>query len=343
MWPSGEESRLNPETILLAGDIGGTKTVLSLFPVNGRLDPIHSKTFPSKKYDSLEAVVNQFLQDQPHRPRYAAFGVAGPVMNGRSRITNLPWYIDTDTISKSCNIPHVQLLNDLESIANAVPYLPQEDLVSLNPGEPQAGGAIAVVAPGTGLGEAFLVWDGSRYRAYPSEGGHATFAPTNADQRAMLAFLESKMSHVSVERVCSGMGVPNLYEFWRESGRYEEPDWLRDALAAADDRTPIIFENGLARKAPICEATLNMFIDILASEVSNMALKVLATGGIYLGGGIPPRILPELQDGRFMTHFSDKGRFSNLVSQIPIHLIDNPAAALHGAAHFGRAMIAGVV
>lgn len=324
--------------MLLAGDIGGTKTVLALFSkdlTEEKLSPLHLQTFPSGRFPSLEAIITQFLQDKAVEIEAASFGVAGPVRDGRSQITNLPWVIDTAVIRQLVHTEKVVLLNDLEAIAYAVPHLHTDDLATINQGEAEADGAIAIVAPGTGLGEAFLIWDGQRYQAHPSEGGHASFAPTNPDQRALLAFMETKLNHVSFERVCSGSGIPNIYNFWQQDGRYPEPDWLREELQQANDPTPIIVENGLAKTAEICTTTVQMFVDILAAEASNMALKVLATGGVYLGGGIPPRLLNLLQTERFVSEFGDKGRFSNLLLGMPVHVICNPQTALLGAAWAG--------
>lgn len=325
--------------MLLAGDIGGTKTVLALFEEttdDSLSHPAAKTVFPSDRYDSLEAIIAEFLADKAVSISAASFGVAGPVVGGQARITNLSWFIDTAVIRQQLGITAVALLNDLESIANAVPYLtPDADLAAINEGTAEPHGAIGVIAPGTGLGEAFLVWQGERYQAHPSEGGHASFSPNTAEQRDLLIYMEERFPHVSFERVCSGSGIPNLYNFLRDSGRFTEPPWLRDQLAAATDRTPIIVNTALAGKAEICAAVLNLFIEILAGEAANMALKVLATGGIYLGGGIPPRILPQLQNSRFMEIFARKGRFSDLLARIPIHVIRNPEAGLFGAAYHG--------
>lgn len=324
--------------MLLAGDIGGTKTVLALFSTPNAaetLHPLHLQTFPSGRFSSLESIIDRFLADKTVSIEAASFGVAGPVVNGRSQITNLPWVIDTAVIQQTLHTEKVALLNDLESIANAVPHLQTDDLAVINEGQAEPGGAIAVIAPGTGLGEAFLIWDGQRYQAQPSEGGHASFAPTNTDQRALQAFLEQKYKHISFERVCSGSGIPNLYAFWQQDGRYPEPDWLREQIKQAEDPTPIIVEAGLAKTAEICTATVQMFVDILAGETSNMALKVLATGGVFLGGGIPPRMLNLLQTDRFISGFGDKGRFSKMLLKMPLQVICNPQTALLGAAWAG--------
>ena len=324
--------------MLLAGDIGGTKTVLALYAENAAKDtltPIAEEKFPSKYYDSLEDVVNSFLNGRSEKPFIASFGVAGPIMGNQAKVTNLSWQIDTAVIQQKTGIPNIHLLNDLESIATAVPHLSGDDLAVINEGERNPTGAIAVVAPGTGLGEGFLVWNGDKYIACPSEGGHAAFAPTSAIQRELLAFLEHRFTHVSFERVCSGNGIPNLYQFLKETDRFEEPIWLHDQLESEADPTPVIMTAAVNKQAAICTATLDLFLDILGSECSNMAVKVLSTGGIFLGGGIPPRIVPQLQDGRFMANLTDKGRFSQMMHDMPVNVILNAKAGLLGAAYYG--------
>jgi glucokinase len=323
--------------MLLAGDIGGTKTTLALFSVQEDIHdiarhPVVERTFPSQQYQSLELIIDEFIRDTSHAITSASFGVAGPVVKGRAQITNLPWVIDAAAIARRFGFG-VHLLNDLESIATAVPHLEPGDLITLNEGERVEHGAIGVVAPGTGLGEGFLVWNGRRYSAHPSEGGHTAFGPTTPEQLEMLNYYLPRMGHVSYERVCSGLGIPNIYTFFRETGRHDEPAWLRAQLDEATDQTPVIIKAAVNGEAEICVATLRMFMEILGDEAGNLALVVLATGGIFLGGGIPPRILPQLQSGPFMKFFRDKGRFSEMISRIPVHVIYNPKAALYGAAY----------
>lgn len=326
--------------MLLAGDIGGTKTVLGLYTAErGARKAIAEERFSSTKYPSLKAVIAKFLSGRDVQLKHAAFGVAGPVIGGRAQVTNLDWVVDEDLLAEALNVPQVSLLNDLQSIANAVPYLGQEDLVTLNQGNPEPHGPIAVIAPGTGLGEAFLVFEGTRYTAYPSEGGHTDFAPTTPIELDLLTYLQSRFDHVSYERVCSGKGLPNLYDFLKDSGRFQEPDWLRDQLAGAEDRTPIIVNAASEDRSEIAEATLDLFVSILGSEAGNLALKVLATGGVYIAGGIPPRILPELRKPTFLKTFLQKGRFSDLLSSMPVYVILNARAALIGTAYYGLRML----
>lgn len=326
--------------MLLAGDIGGTKTVLALYaPERGPRHPIATTTFSSKQFDSLEAIVDSFLQETGQTVTHAAFGVAGPVMGKRVEITNLPWIIEESRLRRALDLQAVHLLNDLEAIATAVPILEQTDLHTLREGIPAPQGAIGVLAPGTGLGEAFLVWDGRRHRAFPSEGSHADFAPVGELQRELLAHLQPQHGHVSYERVCSGIGIPNLYAFLRDTGRYEEPAWLAQELAQVQDATPVIVNAAQEEQADLCTATLDLFIDILAREAGNLALKILARGGVYLGGGIPPRILKELEASNFLQAFGSKGRFRDLLSNVPIHVICREDTALLGVAFDGLRMM----
>jgi len=326
--------------MLLAGDIGGTKTNLAIISSeSGPRAPLVEATLPSGDYPSLEALVRDFLAQVELKPERASLGVAGPVVAGKATITNLPWVMSETQLQTALDLlpGGVRLLNDLAAIAYAVPWLESDDLHTLNEGQAAPGGAIAVIAPGTGLGEGFLTWDGSRYRAQASEGGHTDFAPTNSLEVDLLRYLLDRFGHVSYERVCSGRGLPNIYAFLKDSGYAQEPAWLAEQLAAVDDPNPVIVEAALAgeRRCELCVATLQTFVSILGTEAGNMALNVLATGGVYLGGGIPPRILPALEDGRFLEEFRAKGRMSDLMNRIPVHVILNRKVALLGAACYG--------
>jgi glucokinase len=329
--------------MLLAGDIGGTKTVLGLFSTElGPRRPVVEKSYPSARYDSLEHIALAFLAEFGLPVESAVFGVAGPVIQGRAEITNLPWVMEEEHLADTLGVRRARLINDLDAIANAVPHLAAEDVRCLIPGEAVEGGAIAVIAPGTGLGEAFLTWDGARYRAHASEGGHASFAPADDLQVGLLSYLMGKLGHVSFERVCSGLGIPNIYEYLKAAGYGAEPDWITEQLALAADPTPVIVNGGLDshRHCDLCELTLDVFVSILGSEAGNLALKVLSTGGVYVGGGIPPRILPRLIEGdRFATAFREKGRFTDVLAQMPVFLIAHPRAALVGAAVRGFAEV----
>jgi glucokinase len=328
--------------MLLAGDIGGTKTSLAVYPgEGGPRRPIAEATYVSAQYSGLEAVVREFLEGTDCQVDRACFGVAGPVVAGCATITNLPWVLDEAELRVGLGTPSVRLLNDLTAIACAVPFLADDELHTLNAGESVAGGALAVIAPGTGLGEAFLTWDGSGYRPQPSEGGHASFAPVSPMQVELLRYLFGRFSHVSSERVCSGSGIPNIYAFLRETGQATEPAWLAQRIAGAPDPTPLIVQAGLdeSRPSELCLATLETFVTILGAEAGNLALKVLATGGVYLGGGIPPRILWLLERPTFLEAFRGKGRMADLLDRVPVHVILNPGAALFGAACYGFGLI----
>ncbi|MBZ0303460.1 MAG: glucokinase [Anaerolineae bacterium] len=325
--------------MLLAGDIGGTKTNLAIYAAEGGpRKPLVEATFPSDDYPDLETIARAFLAHTDYKVRYACFGVAGPIVNGHVKTTNLPWEMDETHLRDTLGLDEVHLLNDLESIGTAVPRLEAEDLYMLNEGRPEPHGAIGVIAPGTGLGEGYVVWDGSRYCAQPSEGGHTDFGPSNEREIELLRYWLSRKGHVSYETVCSGIGIGNIYTFLKDTGHAPEPDWLAERFASAEDTTPIIVQTALEKNEPLCSATLETFISILGAEAGNVALKVLATGGIYLGGGIPPRILPALQQGQFMHAFLRKGRFANLLGRMPVKVILNPKAALMGAATYGLEM-----
>lgn len=324
-------------TMLLAGDIGGTKTVLATYAgvTHVPANPVHEIRFNSADYHSLEAIVKQFLDQTGGKPRAACFGVAGPVKERHSRITNLPWEICAPEIEQTCGIPDVLLINDLKAIAVSVPRLDQEGIFTLNPGKPDPMGNRAVIAPGTGLGISFLIWTGIRYSAFASEGGHTAFSPRNPREADLLEFLTRRYGHVSFERVCSGSQLPNIYDYFLEKKIFPEPAWLREELAATADKTPVIVQTALEGRADICEAVLDMFVCTLGTVVSNIAVTLLPTGGIYLGGGIPPRILKRLGRPDFLRNIADKGRFSSLCSDMPVHVILDPKAALHGAAWHG--------
>ncbi len=317
----------------LAGDIGGTKTILALYTrETGPDQPFDREVFPSRDFSSLEQIIQAYLANRNKSICGACFGVAGPVKDERIQTTNLPWVIEAKSLTANINCPKLWLLNDLIATAKAVPYLASIDIHTLKPGVPAANGAIGIVAPGTGLGESILVWNGDRYIALPSEGGHSNFGPTNPLEIGLLSYLQHEIGHVSYESVCSGMGIPHLYAYLRNVHMLPEPDWLRDALEIAPDPVPIIARGALERKSEICERTMELFISILGNEAGNLALSIFATGGIYLGGGIPPRILPLFERDAFMGAFINKGRFERLLAEIPVYIILKADTALFGAA-----------
>lgn len=335
---------MSEPTMILAGDIGATKTVLALFPAEPKTvsKPLHRVRYLGRDFDSLEDVIEQYLNQTDISPSAACFGVAGPIEDQRAQVTNLPWHISAESISAKFNIGNVRLINDLESIAEAVPNLGSKDIHTLNPGVPKPHSTIAVVAPGTGLGTAFLVWTGNRYKALASEGGHTSFAPRNEIEIELLEYLKPRYPHVSFERICSGSHLPNLYEFLLETGRYDAPEWLRTELDKVVDRTPVIVRTALEEKAEICVACLDLFVHILGTAISNMAITILPRGGIYLGGGIPPRILARLRQPDFLEAVAHKGRFAALSKTFPVHVILTSNAPLYGVASVAaRAMSTG--
>ena len=322
--------------MLLAGDIGGTKTDLAIFSVErGPHSPIAQTQVHSADYPSLQVLVKEFLEKAKTPVERACFDVAGPVIDGRVKITNLPWVIDEASLAKDLNFKFVHLMNDLEAVARAVPILRASDVITINVGQPVPKGAIAVVAPGTGLGESFLTWDGSKYVSHSSEGGHADFAPTNERQIGLLKYMLKRFDHVSVERVCSGIGIPSIYEYLRDVEQIPEKPEIAQAIASATDHTAAITNSAFDEYNPceLCKATVDTFVSILASEAANMALKVMATGGVYLAGGIPLHIAHPAEKLRFIETFKQKGRFSQLMDHIPVHVILNRAALLGSAAY----------
>ena len=331
--------------MILAGDVGGTKTQMGIFSKDrGPRQPLFEVQFQNTGYADFESIVAEFLARSAEagfslRRISACIGVAGPVIHGQSRMTNLPWIIGEKQLQNKFAFSTVKIINDLEAITSAVPLLKPTDLLTLSEGQPGPRGNIAVIAPGTGLGEAFSIWDGLRYHARASEGGHADFAPSNALQISMLRVLQKQGSHISWESVCSGGGLPRIYEFLKDHTSGEEPAWLSEKLNQAQDRTPLILAAAMDQDHPceLCIRTLDLFTSMLGAEAGNLALKVMATGGVYLAGGIPRRILPFLQKGPFMEAFRHKGRMSDLVSSMPVHVILQTGVALLGAAAFGLA------
>jgi len=316
---------------VLAGDIGGTKTTLALYGAAGV--PLKEKTYQNNTFPDLQEIISIFLQGQQNTPERACFGVAGPVQNNRVQMTNLDWCIDGRKIAEHFTIRQVMLVNDLVATAAGAVVLPADSLVTINQGHPVSGSAIGVLAPGTGLGQSFAVPMNKRLQPFPSEGGHCSFAPRNREQIELLRFLLAKRSHVSMEQVCSGMAIPDLYAF--ATIRCPEPEWMAQMLAASDDQTPIIVRSANEDRSggPPCEPAvraLQIFVDILAAEAANLALKVLALGGIYLGGGMPPRILSFFYPKQFMATFC-RGVYHEMLADIPIHIIKDPKTALIGA------------
>ncbi|MBW8011620.1 MAG: glucokinase [Chloroflexi bacterium] len=321
--------------MILAGDIGATKTILALFdPDNGPRFPKETMTLSSAASDSLESMIEVFLDGKDVRLERASFGVAGPVLDGQVLLMNLGWRINQESLVDHLGGIPVDLLNDLAATATFIPELEPEDIFTLNKGQPIKQGAIAVIAPGTGLGEAFLVWQEDEYLAIPSEGSDVSFAPTNALEIELLAYLLERFDHVSYESVCSGLGIMNIFNFLKNQKKLQEPTWLAERLLDSDDATPVIIDAALDEDVDceLCRATLDLFVSILGAEAGNLALKVLATGGVYIGGGIPPRILSKFSENIFLQSFTNKGRYSDMLSKIPVYVITNPNLGLYGAA-----------
>jgi glucokinase len=326
--------------LILAGDVGGTKVALALFDFqSGNLHHAAEKRYPAKDYPGLEAIVKEFLAEYQQEGKISAacFGVPGPVRHGVLRLTNLPWTLDSRKLSLDLCIDHVFLINDLEANGYGIPELKAEQIFTLSAGDPSAAGNRALISAGTGLGEAFLVWNGKRHIPMASEGGHCDFAARNEDEIDLLRHLQKKMGgRVSYERVIAGVGIKSVYDFLRDERKMEEPAWLRERLAV-DDPNAVIGELGLSGESEICVKTLDMVVGAYGAEAGNLALKVLATGGVYVGGGIAPKILKKLEDGTFMKAFTDKGRLSDLLVQTPVRVILESRAALIGAAAYAEA------
>jgi glucokinase len=320
--------------MIIAGDIGGTKTNVALFETRGRElgRIVVQQSFPSGGYGSLEAILADFVA--AHKPDHvtgACFGVAGPVVRGRVEATNLAWKVSDESLARSLNLHSVQLINDLEATAFGLGELSPEQLYTLNEGDVAPEGHRALIAAGTGLGMAGIFNDGGRFIPMPSEGGHMDFAPRNEREFQMLAYLHEKVGgRVSYERVLSGLGIFNIYSFLRDRGYGEEPAWLADEIANGDP-TAVVSRAGLEGRCGLAATTLQMFVEIYGAMAGNLALLLKATGGLYIGGGIAPKILDKLKDGSFMRNYGDKGRMSGLVMSIPVRVILDDKTALYGA------------
>jgi glucokinase len=326
--------------MILAGDVGGTKVHLALYNmVNGHLQPIRDFKFPAHEFASLDEVVNRFLETGPedkNNVTAACFGCPGPVRDGRLKLTNLPWTLDTRELQKSIGIRHIFLINDLEANGYGIPQLAPDKIFTLHAGDPEATGHRGLLAAGTGLGEALLIWDGKSHTPIPSEGGHCDFAARTDREIALLQYLRRTLNgRVSFERVVSGIGIKNVYAYLRDVEKLDEPQWLRDRLAKEDPNSVIgqCAEDG---SSSICFETMKIFAGAYGAETGNIALKVLSTGGMYLGGGIAPKILRTLQNGAFLQAFLDKGRLSPLLQSIPVRIILDDTCALLGAAAYAE-------
>jgi glucokinase len=318
--------------MILAGDIGGTHARLGYFQAqNGHLKLLSESVFPSREYRGLDEIVVKFVEREAIQPETACFGIPGPVLHGRAETSNLPWTVEASLIAAELHLPCALLINDLEANAWGIQDLAEKDFVSLNQVKTPASGNQAVIAAGTGLGEAGLYWDGRKYHAFACEGGHADFAPRNEQEIKLLRYLLARYEHVSYERIISGPGLVNVYQFLRDTDRAQEPNWLAEQIRGGDPAAAISGA-ALSGKSGLAEQTIDLWISIYGAEAGNLALKLKATGGVFLGGGIAPKILPKLAGPLFMQSFLGKGRLQALLENIPVKVITNDNAALIGAA-----------
>ncbi len=325
---------------ILAGDVGGTKTILALASAEQKEIPfLHKKWFESRRHDSLESMVKAFLMElNVDTARVAAsFGVAGPVRSGRVKATNLPWLVEGSALQKTLGLHGVSLINDFKAIGFGIPSLNKEDLAVLNTGIRDEGGPMAIIGAGTGLGEGLIcpLSDEKGFQVFPSEGGHSSFAPTSDEEIGLLQFMLKETDHVSFEKVLSGVGLANIYRYLSESGFAEKSPEVTKEMAGSD-APAVIASYGLSGKDRLCEKSLRMFVSIYGNEAGNLALKPLPSGGLYLAGGMAPKILARLEDGTIMKAFLNKGRLSEYLKSIPVSVILNEEVGLIGAAVNGR-------
>jgi glucokinase len=317
--------------IVLAGDVGGTNARIALVEMNGQARVVKESRYRSHDYPGLSPIVRRFCEESGSRPDRACIAMACPLVDDECTAPNLPWKVNARRLASEIEIPRTALINDFVAVGFGIPFLTASDLATLQPGELAPSGTIALIGAGTGLGQGFLIWEGDRYRVLPSEGGHADFAPRGALEAGLLGFLESQFHRVSWERLLSGAGLVNIYRYLVSSGVAPEQNAIKDEMQR-EDPAAVITRHGLARSDAICDRTLDLFCGILGAQAGNLALTVVAKGGVYLAGGIVPRIVERLRSGAFMKTFLDKGRLSDLLAEIPVHVILNPSVGLLGAA-----------
>jgi glucokinase len=322
---------------VLAGDIGGTKTNLAFYQAtDGELKVLQTGRYPSADYASCITILQQFLSDKKcPTPDRICLGVAGPVLNGKVSLTNLSWDIDIQVVKREMGVESVFLLNDLEAMAYGLAGLSAEDFITVHAGKDDATGNMAINAPGTGLGQAGLFWNGQNHFPFPTEGGHADFSPRTDEDIALLKYLQKEYGVVSWEKVVAGPAIIDIYNFLRDVKRMEEPAWLKDQLEKESQDSAVISGAALEQKAAICVEAMDMFVRYLARESSNLVLKMKATGGLFLGGGIPPKIAPLILKKQFMEHYMDCDRMQHLLENVPIRIIKNDKSGLIGAAYYG--------
>lgn len=330
---SMENKGAGKTTIVLAGDIGATKTNLALFKAEGgQIALLHEAQYKSNDYGNIIDLTNAFTQNSLPLPDSICFGVAGPVLNGHATLSNIDWEIDRDEISNHFKIKNVHLINDLEATAYGLAMLNESDVVMIHKGDETAHGNAAVIAPGTGLGEAGLYWDGNFYHPFATEGGHSDFAARNEFDFDLYNFLQKKFEHVSWERLVCGPGIVNIYQFLRDEKKREEPQWLKEEFTKGDAAAVI---SRHTHQSEICKETMQLFIRFLAFESANLVLKLKATGGLFIGGGIAPQIVSLFENNAFYTSFRQSGRLNYLLEKVPVKIILNTKAALLGAAFYG--------
>jgi glucokinase len=318
--------------MILAGDIGGTHSRLAFFDASGnKLRLVSSAVFPSREYPSLDEIASKFVAGSSVHADTACFGIAGPVRNGRVEASNLPWVVESTRLASELHLSKVSLINDLEANAWGIAALEEKDVVTLNAGTGTPVGNQAVISAGTGLGEAGMYWDGVQERVFPSEGGHSDFAPRNQLEEDLLRYLRERFGHVSYERIVSGPGLVNVFHFLCDTGLGSKPQWLAEEMQHSDPAA-CITRAALEDRCPTCERVVDLFISVYGAEAGNLALKLMALGGVYLGGGIAPKLLPKLTSPLFMQSFVAKGRMQAILETIPVKVITNENAALLGAA-----------
>jgi glucokinase len=318
--------------IVLAGDVGGTNARLALVELEGRSASIVQESwYPSREFAGLTPIVLRFCEEAARRPDRACFGIACPILEGDCVAPNLPWTINAQVLAAEIGIVRTTIINDFVAVGYGIELLGPSDLVTLQEGSPKPQGPIALIGAGTGLGQGFLVWEGDHYRVLPSEGGHGEYAPRGKLQTSLLQFLSRQFGHVSWERLLSGPGLVNAYEYLLASAVSPEQPTVRDEMAH-EDPAAVITRHALAGTDCLADRTLDLFCEILGAQAGNLALAVVSTGGVYLAGGIAPRVAERLKSGPFLSAFRDKGRMSELLARIPVHVIMNPNVGLLGAA-----------
>jgi glucokinase len=319
--------------MILAADIGATHTRLAGFDTEGnKLSCVVEKVYLSQEHNGLPEIIHEFIRSEGVPVHQACFGVAGPVRGGRSKTSNLPWVIDANELARQLRLSSVGLINDLEAYAYGIDALESPDFITLSAGAAPVEGNMAVISAGTGLGEAGLHWDGYRHHPFACEGGHTDFAPRSDLEIELLGYLRAKYHHVSWERVLSGPGIKNIYDFLRDTQRAQEPEALREEIRSAPDPPALISQLALEKRAPICEQTLDIFVSLYGAETGNCALKFMSSGGIFIGGSIAAKIVPKMQEPIFMQSFLAKGRMRPLLEDMPVKIVLNDSAGLIGAA-----------